>query len=185
VLYAVGGVIAAGKSTVAESLSELCDAPIVDADRTRKHLSGVAPHKPLPDAAFAGHYDSETSARVYAELLRRAEVVLSSGRPVILDASFRTREHRLAALELAARHAVPFRFVECLAPAELRSARLVERAKAPSVSDGRLAIAEAFAASFQAVDELPSESHLRLDTGRPKSELIEQLVAQTGSMRPR
>ena len=91
---------------------------MVDADRTRKHLSGVAPTQPLRDAAFAGHYDRRPPERVYAELLRRAGVVLASRRSAIIDASFREREQREAALELAAAHGVEARFIECVAPAD-------------------------------------------------------------------
>ncbi|HEX2677343.1 MAG TPA: phosphotransferase, partial [Polyangiales bacterium] len=51
-LCAVGGLIASGKSTLAEQLgAELC-VPIVDADRTRKHLAHVQPTERLETAQF-------------------------------------------------------------------------------------------------------------------------------------
>jgi len=40
-LVAVGGIIASGKSTVAQWVASEMGAPVVDADRTRKHMLGV------------------------------------------------------------------------------------------------------------------------------------------------
>jgi aminoglycoside phosphotransferase family enzyme/predicted kinase len=179
-LYAVGGMIAAGKSTVAEQLAAWLHAPIVDADRTRKHLAGVDALTPMPDAAFAGRYTSQASGEVYAELLRRAHVVLESKRSVIIDASFQRRRQRAALCELAARCGVPLLFVECVVPAEIARARLAERARSPSVSDGRLDVFDAFVASYEPVDELPAATHLRLMTSGPPSDTLATIRARIG-----
>ena len=45
-LVAVGGIIASGKSTVAQWVASEMGAPVVDADRTRKHMLGVEPTDP-------------------------------------------------------------------------------------------------------------------------------------------
>ena len=169
-VVAVGGVIASGKSTIAERIADAMSAPIVDADRTRKSMLGVAPLRALSEPAWQGAYDLELTSKVYAEVLRRASVVLASGRPVVLDASFRSAEMRRAARELAAAHGVPFRFVECQANEDLCRARLAQREESRGVSDGRLAIFEAFAKSFEPVDELPSSEHIVLDTAQPFEE---------------
>jgi hypothetical protein len=164
-LVAVGGLIASGKSFTSERLAELLHCAAVDADRTRKHLAGVAFEDKLPGDAFAGAYTPEFSARVYAEVLRRAGVVLQSGRPVIVDASFRSAADRLAARELARRCRVPFRFIECSVPREVAMERLRERAKSRSVSDGRAEIYDDFAARWEPVTELTADEWLQLDTG--------------------
>lgn len=174
-VVAVGGVIAAGKSTIAEAIAGRLAAPVVDADRTRKALLGVEPTTPLHVPAFAGAYTPEASERVYEELLRRAGRVLDSGRPVVLDASFRRRDHRLAARHLAHRHSVPFRFVECRADPTLCRQRLERRERERGVSDGRLEIFDDFLARWQPVEELPAAEHLLLDTGRPLEESLEAL----------
>jgi uncharacterized protein len=180
VLYAVGGLIASGKSTLAEQLGAHIPAPIVDSDRTRKQLAGVDPFTPLPDAAFAGHYSAEASAETYAELLRRAEVVLRSKRSVVVEASFRTQADRKAALELARRCGVAFLFIECAASPEVCRARLVRRARDLSISDGRLELFDAFAKSFEPVRELPAESHLRVATDGPEDAAFSQVLARIG-----
>jgi aminoglycoside phosphotransferase family enzyme/predicted kinase len=166
-LIAVGGMIASGKTTVAERIGELTHAPVIQTDRVRKSHAGVQPFTALPDAAFDGNYAPAQTEAVYAELLRCAEVVLASGRSVVLDASFRERAQRRAARELAARHRVAFTFVETHAPEALLRARLAERAKSPSLSDGRLEVFDAFRARYQPVEELQAFEHVRIDTSQP------------------
>jgi len=175
-VYGVSGVIASGKSTVARALGARIGAPVVDADRVRKQLAGVGPTTPLADAPFAAHYTPEASERVYAELLRRAEVVLESRRPVVVEASFREAEQRRALADLARRHATSFRLIECTAPPEVSRERLRRRAAGPSVSDGRAEVFDAFVASYEPVRELPAQAHLQLATDRPLADTIDELA---------
>ena len=90
-VVAVGGIIASGKSTVAAALGHEMSAPIVDADRTRKQMLGVRATQPVHDSSWQGAYSPAFTEEVYAEVFRRAQVVVRSGRPVLVDASFRSR----------------------------------------------------------------------------------------------
>lgn len=164
VVVAVAGGIASGKSTLAERLGEELSAPVVDADRTRKHMIGLAPTAHTAAGAWQGAYDRAFSARVYAEVRRRAGLVLASGRPVILDASFRTAAARAAARELAQAHGAAFRLIECVAPMEVCRARLEARQGAPHVSDATPEILDAFAADYEPIVELAPAEHVRVDT---------------------
>ncbi len=165
VLVAVAGGIASGKSSVAARLGDELSAPIVDADRTRKHMLGLAPTAhPVAAKAWEGAYDRAFSDRVYDEVLRRADAVLTSGRPVIVDASFRSATARAAVRELAKAHRVPFRLLECAAPVELCRARLAARERATSVSDATPEILDAFVAAYEPITELDATEHIRVDT---------------------
>ncbi len=177
---AVGGAIAAGKSTLADALARRTAAPVVDADRTRKHLAHAAATQRLGGAAFAGDYAPAATQRVYDEVFRRADAVLGSGRPVVIDASFRSRAERSRARELAARHGVPFVFVECHAPEHICRARLHKRQERPSVSDGRLEIFDAFMASYEEVNELDPSQLLRVDTTEDLPSNLCALAARLG-----
>jgi aminoglycoside phosphotransferase family enzyme/predicted kinase len=170
-LVCVGGIIASGKSTVAEALAGDLSCPVVDADRTRKHLLGVSETRRLDDPLWQGAYAPGTTERVYAEVLRRAERVLASGRSVVVDASFRSRPLRAAARRLASARGVRFCFVECRAPLEECRRRVALRRGGPS--DGRLEILDGFAESYDAVDEIEVPDHLVLETTRPLGELRE------------
>lgn len=171
-VVAVGGPIASGKSTVAEVIANRLSAPVLDADRTRKHLLGVRPTERMPAAAFDGAYDTRVTDRVYAEMMWRASIVLESRRSVVLDASFRTVEMRLAARELAREHGVPFLVVECRARPEVCKERLARREKEMTVSDGRREIFDAFVARWQPMTELPRGQHLVVDTERPLGDTL-------------
>lgn len=184
-LVAVGGWIAAGKSTTSERVSRLLDAPIVDADRTRKHLLDVDAEEKLHVKPWSGPYSEEMTERTYDEVLRRGEQVVRSGRPVVLDASFRLRRHRLDARRLARRLGVPFLFVECRADADACRERLRRRRAEDSAgaSDGRLEIFDDFVAGYQepeasSEESLDASEFLRLDTDRLSLEASEGLLRE-------
>jgi aminoglycoside phosphotransferase family enzyme/predicted kinase len=183
-LVAVGGAIASGKSTVAQALAAELSAPVVEADRTRKQLLGVEPTQPVHVPAFQGPYTPEASRRVYAELRRRAGAVLASGRPVVIDASFRSAAERRAVRQLAADHGVPFLFVECRAPRTVLVERLERRAAETGVSDGRLEILDDFLDRFEAVEELAAREHLKLGTEKPLEENLKRLDRRLATWPP-
>lgn len=166
-VVAVGGVIASGKSTISDRLSQEMSAPVVDADRTRKQMIGVRATQPVHEGSWQGAYDPKFTQEVYAEVFRRAAVVLRSGRPVIVDASFRSQALRARARELAEQHGIPFRLVECRIDYAVAKERLRERAKRASVSDGRLEIFDDFVAKWESIHEFSPDEHLVLDTSKP------------------
>ena len=165
-LVCVGGLIASGKSTVADAIALEMSAPVVSADRTRKEMLHVDPTVRVHDPAWKGAYDLAFTDTVYAEVLRRAAVVLDSGRPAIVDASFRSAAQREAAMAVARARRIPVRFVECRADADVSRARLLRREKETGVSDGRVAIEADFRARFEPMTELRDEDHLVVETTR-------------------
>jgi aminoglycoside phosphotransferase family enzyme/predicted kinase len=169
----VGGLIGSGKTTVADEVAFRLGGPSIDSDRTRKHLAGVASTAPLGVASFVGAYAEQVTEGVYTELMRRAALVLRSGRPVVLDASFRTRAYRARALELAEAEGVPFYFIECRTDRVVLEARLRGReGRSGVVSDGRAHHLEDFEARFEPIDELEAEHHLIADTSLSLDETL-------------
>ena len=171
----VGGIIASGKSTVATAIAAELGAPVVEADRTRKQMLGVDPQTRVAEPAWQGAYDPAFTDRVYAEMLRRADAVLASGRSVVLDASFRSAGQRAAAQRLARTRGLPVRFVQCTASPDTCRARLARREAQRSVSDGRLAIFEDFVARFEPFQELPPSECLIVDTSASVASAIERI----------
>lgn len=166
-VVAIGGILASGKSTLADRLGLVLGAPAINTDRVRKHMLGAKPTDKLYDGSWSGAYDPAFTERVYAEVRRFASAVVASGRPVILDASFRSASMRADARALARSLGVPFVFVECRADPDVCRARLRERAKGPSVSDGRLEIFDDFLAKWEPVTELSPEEHVVVRTDGP------------------
>jgi aminoglycoside phosphotransferase family enzyme/predicted kinase len=178
-VIAVGGTLATGKSTIADWLGAHLGAPVIDADRTRKYLLGAGPTQPMSGPAWRGAYDPAFTKKVYGEVFRRADVVLGSGRPLILDASFRSKELRARARELARIHGVAFRFIECRAPEAVCRERLLARERGPSISDARVELLDEFIAHFESVDELDEAEHIEVDTSHAFDRVAEVL---TGSL---
>lgn len=180
-VIAVGGVIASGKSTVAKAVAAEIGAPIVEADRTRKSMLGVAHTTRLTDPSWSGAYDRRFTEDVYQELLRRASKALDAGRPVVLDASFRSASMRRQARELAQRYGVPFLLIECRADRDVCIERLRRREREASVSDGRIEIFDDFCAQFEAINELRPGEHLVVDTSGDINATMDRIRREGGA----
>jgi aminoglycoside phosphotransferase family enzyme/predicted kinase len=172
-LIAVGGLIGAGKSTLADSLGRALGVPVIASDRTRKALAGVPATQPAPAAAYAPAF----TARTFAELFRRADVVLGSGRGVILDATFRERDLRLRARQLARRHQRPFRFVEAICDDSTLRHRLRARAAAVAVSDATEDLLDRIRREFEPITELPDYEHVAVLTTQPVATQVQVVQA--------
>jgi predicted kinase len=168
-VIAVGGLIASGKTVLAEALARALGLPVVASDRTRKWLAGVAPTERAPAAAYA----EEFSRRTFDEVFRRAEVVLRSGRGVVLDTTFRGRDLRRRARDLAARHGRQFLFVETTCDDATLRERLRRRAAGPSVSDATEPLLDRMRAEFEPVTELPPAERLTVRTTEPLPALVD------------
>jgi predicted kinase len=178
-LVAVGGLVASGKSTIAKHLAEGMGAPRIEADRARETMARAGDGHALEPGA---------AARVYRELVRRAEAALESGRPVVLDACFPKRSQRAIARELARSRHLPFLFVECRVDAATAEARLNERDRVDGWSGGAPGWRKLYAdlaRSWESPDELRPEEHLSLDCTRPLPEsearLAERIPLVSGS----
>ncbi|MHC5209212.1 MAG: bifunctional aminoglycoside phosphotransferase/ATP-binding protein [Planctomycetota bacterium] len=171
-LLGVGGGIASGKTTVADALAASLGLASVSADATRKHLAGL-PHEARGPASI---YSPEATAATQREVLRRAGLVLSSGRDVILDTTFQTAALRRRARALARENGARFLLVECRVPADVARARLA--ARTGGVSDAREELLERFSAAWEGADELPAGEHLVLDGTRPVDALVTEVRAR-------
>jgi aminoglycoside phosphotransferase family enzyme/predicted kinase len=168
-VVAVGGLIGTGKTVLAEALARALGLPVVASDRTRKCLAGLAPTQPAPASA----YTADFSRRTFDEVFRRATVVLGSGRGVILDATFRGRDLRRRAQELAGKHGRPFLFVETTCDDTTLRERLRRRATGPSVSDATESLLARMQAAFEPVTELHPGQHVVVRTTEPVATLVE------------
>ncbi|MGH7264283.1 MAG: AAA family ATPase [Candidatus Rokuibacteriota bacterium] len=167
-VLAVGGLIATGKTVLAEALARALGLPAVASDRTRKWLAGVAPTERAPEAA----YEADFSRRTFDEVFRRADAVLRSNRGVILDATFRGRDLRDRARALAERHRRRFLFVETTCDDATLRERLRRRAAGPSVSDATEPLLERMRAEFEPITELPPRERLTVRTTEPTTSLV-------------
>jgi aminoglycoside phosphotransferase family enzyme/predicted kinase len=180
VVVAMGGQVASGKSTVARHIAERIGAPVVGSDPTRDFLLGGRLNEELHEVRWEESYERGFSGRIYDEILRRAEAVLSSGRPVVIDGCFRFREQRIRARDLAQSFERPFLFVETEVTEDIQFERLARRAKRDSVPlESWKVIADDLRAQWEPADELSSGEYLVLNTAIPldrNAELIEDML---------
>ncbi len=165
-LLVLCGLIGTGKTTVAEALGRRLGAPVISSDRVRKELAGIPPTEPRFEEFGKGIYSPDFSKRTYEKMFEEAERCLREGRTAILDASFRKREERLRARELARRAGAGFLAVECRCPEEEILRRLEERRRGVAVSDGRPELLPDIKRDFEEIAELHPSEHLVVDTRR-------------------
>lgn len=131
-LVAIGGLSGTGKTTVAEALAPHVGSPpgarIVESDRIRKALHGVAAETRLPDRA----YRPEVSERVYREMAWRAGLILSEGGSVVADAVFERPDDRARIGQVAVEQGVPFDGIWLEASPEVLWQRVGQRSGGPS-----------------------------------------------------
>lgn len=190
-LILIGGLMGAGKSTLAEMLRVETGAVVISSDVTRKRLAGIDTAQPVPAAFGADIYTAEWHARVYSTMLTEARAALAAGRSVILDASFARRAQRQQAARIAGAAGVTVRFIEAVCPPELTLARLARRWNAriasagsdvAQASDGRPELYAAQAAAWEPYDA-QREAGMRyalLDTSAPATVLRERLLVELG-----
>jgi aminoglycoside phosphotransferase family enzyme/predicted kinase len=159
-LIAVGGLIGSGKSTLAGELGRWLAVPVISSDRTRKAEAGLAPTA----RGGAELYDPAAREHVYEEILRRADLVLASGRSVILDATFSARRWRERAAAAAERAGAAFVFVEAVCPPELLRPRLAARRHQLSVSDATETLLDTFMRDHEPFGSGELGPHVPVDT---------------------
>ncbi|WP_406177457.1 AAA family ATPase [Streptomyces sp. NBC_00996] len=166
-LTLVGGLPGSGKSTVSGALADRLGVTLLSSDRLRKELAGI----PAEQSAAAGYgdglYTSEWTAKTYAALLDRAAALMSSGEPVVLDATWSDAGQREAALRVAEHTSADLVALHCHVPDSVSAARLTTRAA--GTSDAGPDIAAAMAAR-----ESPWPEAVTVDTSGP----LESAVAQ-------
>lgn len=209
VLLLVGGLMGAGKTTLARRLDSELGWATLSSDTVRKELAGLDPAQPQERAYDEGIYSHEWNARTYRALLARAASMLAEGRSVIVDASFARRTDRLAALEVARTADATAIFAECVCPRVVALARLGDRwrrrhhaagprqaasarqlrtdAAAADASDGRPAIYDAQAAAWEPVDDeerAAGLTHLPVDTGGSAPASVSRVLDELGIVQP-
>ncbi len=137
-IIAIGGLSGAGKSTLAAALAPRIGAPpgarILNSDRIRKEMFGVAAIARLPAAAYA----PAVSEKVYRALVDSAAALAARGWPVIVDAVFDRVQDRAEIAQAAQRAQTPFFGLWLDADLSCREARVARRVDDPS--DATIAI---------------------------------------------
>ena len=177
-LYVFFGLIASGKSTLAEAFSKQYDMPYFNTDRVRKELAGVDPISRQSDNFNQGIYTKEFSRKTYQAMLDMAAIKIRSGhKDVVLDGSYSSIEERARVIEQATVLNARCIFIQCVCSDKVVRDRLEIRARDPqAVSDGRWEIYLAQKESFQSPSELEPSQLITLETEKSVATLLENLA---------
>lgn len=116
-LILVRGLPGTGKSFFSEHFAPTIGAELISSDRVRS------------DLGLRGHYSQAAKDRVYAEMFRRADSVLSEERDCMLDATFSKQTRILSAQSLARKFAADFFVFEMTADQETIRSRVSKKRK--------------------------------------------------------
>ncbi|MDZ7759924.1 MAG: AAA family ATPase [Desulfovermiculus sp.] len=159
------GLMGTGKSELAGYLSRKLDAHVLRSDVLRKRLHGLDPQSRHNDAYGQGLYTREKTQATYQALVDQARPLLVQGHSVILDASFRRREYREMASDLARGLDLPCVILECVCSDQELQKRLRKRqAQGTDVSNGRLSLLAAQKADFETISDSEGCAHVAVDT---------------------
>ena len=100
-LALIGGAPGTGKTTLAHSIGDRVGAEVISSDDVRRELQQHGTIDGETGLLDEGLYGPEPVAAVYDEVIRRARLSLTGGRPVILDGTWRDPRQRLLARALA------------------------------------------------------------------------------------
>lgn len=179
-LFITCGTMGCGKSTLAGQLAFELGLRTFNSDSERKLLAGLRPETAARLPFREGLYSSEMNMATYRQLERLAEGELSSGRSVVIDASFGTAAGRAEFARLAAVQGAQFVILYVLCDSGEQLRRLSERsARGDSVSDGRVELLDQQQKHFETPDN--SEGTVitfsaGLETEHALNSLYERLV---------
>jgi len=171
------GLMATGKTTLARALGLALGWPVIESDRVRKDLAGMAPTTRAAEDFGQGIYAADFSSRTYEEMRRQAAALLAAGQCVILDGSYKRAAERELVRHLARQHRAGALFVYCeCPPAEARRRAGIRLSDPEAFSDGRVGL---FAAQAKDFDPLRPEERplLRLNTDRELPAALEELLS--------
>lgn len=189
-LMMIGGLMGTGKSTLALALQHELGWELFSSDVVRKGLAQIDPARPQADAFGQGLYNAKWTARTYDALRHQASEALSSGRSVLLDASFLRRTDRQAIAREAAIQGAVVLFVECVCPRAVALQRLAQRwqvrvergslspERSSFASDGRPDLYDAQCARWDTFlpDKEPNVEHIVVTTTQPLVVNVEQIL---------
>jgi uncharacterized protein len=177
-LLAVCGLVASGKSTMAEKLRLRTGFEVLNSDRVRKQLAGIPDTLHRHSEYGAGIYTPAFDVLTYETLIEQARGCLAAGRGAVLDATFKSPATRSTAVALAAEMHVPLLFVECRADEKETLRRLRDRAgNRAEVSDATEEIYASHKRDYVPIAELPARRHLVVHTGGDLEPAMRRLEA--------
>ena len=137
IIFIVSGLTGTGKSTIALKTAIDYHAHLINTDIVRKEIAGIDKFERHHDEPDTGLYSPEKIDFTYEKVVELAATFLEKKGNVVLDATFQKEKYREMAEKTAKEHNAILIKIQCVCPENVVKARLKERIKKKSVSDGR------------------------------------------------
>lgn len=138
-LVLVGGPPGVGKTTLAHDVADRLGMVVLSSDRLRKEAAGLDPEAGAAADLDSGIYSPGRTRATYADMLRRADLLLRRGESVVLDASWTDAAQRDLAVALAGTAHARLVELRCQLGADAAAARIRGRS---GISDADEEVAE-------------------------------------------
>jgi len=168
-LVLLGGLPGAGKTTLAGQLASRLPAVHLSSDRIRDEL---APADSELSGFDSGRYQPSITDAVYAEMLRRAVVLLRAGEHVVLDASWQSEARRAAAARAVAEAGAVTVEIEATADESVAVQRLVDRPRVRGGSEATVEVRQEMRRRFA-----PWQTATQVATTHGTGEAMEAVMA--------
>ncbi|WP_040433049.1 bifunctional aminoglycoside phosphotransferase/ATP-binding protein [Chlorobium ferrooxidans] len=173
------GVSGSGKSHLLTALAPEIPAIHLRSDVERKRIAGLKPLQRSKQEGTLSIYTDEISRATYTRLLELAELCISEGIAVVVDATFLKRERRKAFMELAALRNTPFRILHVHAPETLLFERVQKRFREGSdPSEADSAVLKAQLASMEPLSAEEEAVSISIDSSQ-----VTDIAAFAGQLR--
>jgi aminoglycoside phosphotransferase family enzyme/predicted kinase len=184
VLILTAGLMGCGKSYQARHLAARLGARIIRTDVLRKELLDINPTERHHEDFGRGIYSDDISRLTYDKAYELAQSAIKSGKPAIIDASFKRRSERQKAVQMAQRLDIPFYVIECTCRDEIVKMRLDKRAQEQTnASDGRWEIYAAQKNDFDKINEVPAGNYFKIDSSE-NPEILRQEIIRRINLKP-
>ena len=175
-LFIFFGMIATGKSTIAQAWAWQEQLRCYNSDWVRKELAGVDPTSTHHELVESGIYTKEFSIKTYATLLERAAARIRQEDSVVLDASYQYAKDRQDIRDLVKRLGCPVYFIFCQCSEVEMKHRMDLRSKDPNaVSDGRWEVYLQQKERFEPPAELTDTELINLNTSGSAEDILADL----------
>ena len=176
-LILMAGLMGTGKSKLAKWIAPRLGASIIQTDTIRKEILNIPPTDHRYEAFGKGIYTRDMTRLTYEKTFEAASEKLKEGKPVIIDASFKNREERTWASEMAEELGSDFFLIECVCQENIIMQRLEARmSEVEEASDGRWEIFQAQKESFEPISEIPEGSHIVINTSPGVEESAHKVI---------
>ncbi len=170
ILIITCGMSASGKSTLTTPLVAGLSAIRLRSDVERKRLfrqnkNDHNDQKQTHPSFNTGIYSPETSRQTYQYLCDQAEMILTSGYPVIIDAAFLNYEQRRLFYQLAQKKRVPFIILHFTAQPDTLRQRISKRVN--DVSDADCSVLEQQLLNWKPLQDNEQPYVIAIDTESP------------------